>query len=710
MFRISARVWIVAVFASGMLVLHGCGGGGGGGTTIPLQPSTPNIIKATPFTATTTCPNGGVHVDWGLDKDNNGALDITEITGGGDICNGDPGTAGAPGNSGASTLAVATPFKGDFLHCPLSGNGLQITVWLDVNGDGLPNDSNETFAYVCDGAAGAPGISALVVTTIEPSGPNCPAGGIRFTSGLDTNGNGSLSDEVNVTVNYVCNGVSGPLNPADYDGPVFLADLNLPGVFGLYRARLDGGKPALLVEPTFLTSHILDFAVSADRSRVAFIANLDATGANLFVIDLTRLGPPFRVNPDLATPSFIFTPTWSPDSQQIAYVAKQNSSTEVELYATEFFPQSGTVNRRLSGPMVTGGGVGSSFQWSPDSTQIAYLANQDLIDAVDLYASNRNGQGNHLVSTALTSGHQVEQFAWAPDSSRIAYLSNDNAQTLRHLFSALPDGTGTVQLSGTGPSDQVSLSPQFAWAPDSSRVAYTEFATAGRDLFTALPTGGGSVKASGPMIAGADVSAFSWAPDSSRIAYTATQDSLSVLGLYTSLPDGTGNVALTPPAVIKQAGGSFNVAAHSWAPDSSRILYKANQDTFTAFELYTVLPDGTGNAKVNGPLAVALVQAFSWAPDSARIAYLATQETPGVFELYTSLPDGTGNVKVNGPLIAGKKVSNFLWAPDGAHLAYTANQDSATSSALYRALPAGGGTLKLSGPLLPFNGPTLYVW
>ena len=83
----------------------------------------------------------------------------------------------------------------------------------------------------------------------------------------------------------------------------------------------------------------------------------------------------------------------------------------------------------------------------------------------------------------------------------------------------------------------------------------------------------------------------------------------------------------------------------------------AHQDTDNVFELYTVLPDGTGNVKVSGTMvANGDVNKFAWAPNSSRLVYWADQDTDNVFELYTVLPDGTGNVKVSGTLVSGGDV------------------------------------------------------
>ena len=114
------------------------------------------------------------------------------------------------------------------------------------------------------------------------------------------------------------------------------------------------------------------------------------------------------------------------------------------------------------------------------------------------------------------------------------------------------------------------------------------------------------------------------------------------------------------------AGG--NVFDFTWAPDSSRVAYRADQDTDGVGELYSATPDGSGTPdKLNGALVAGgrVFLGFTWAPDSSRVAYRADQDTDDILELYSATPDGSGTPdKLNGALVAGGDVvETFTWAP-----------------------------------------------
>ena len=69
-----------------------------------------------------------------------------------------------------------------------------------------------------NGVDGQNGLTSLIVSSVEPSGANCPNGGTRVETGLDDDGNGQLSlDEVDDLL-FVCNGENGTDGTDGVDG------------------------------------------------------------------------------------------------------------------------------------------------------------------------------------------------------------------------------------------------------------------------------------------------------------------------------------------------------------------------------------------------------------------------------------------------------------------------------------------------------------
>jgi hypothetical protein len=103
----------------------------------------------------------------------------------------------------------------------------------------------------------------------------------------------------------------------------------------------------------------------------------------------------------------------------------------------------------------------------------------------------------------------------------------------------------------------------------------------------------------------------------------------------------------------------------AWAPDSSLIAYRADQDTINVLELYTSSATGLNNKKISGDLVSGgNVSNFLWEPKGEGVAYLADQDTDQVFELYVTLPDGSDFVKVSGDMVAGGDVlDGYQWVP-----------------------------------------------
>ena len=53
------------------------------------------------------------------------------------------------------------------------------------------------------------GGNSLITQSVEPPGDNCPTGGIRVDTGIDSNGDGELSDDEIGATSYLCNGEQG---------------------------------------------------------------------------------------------------------------------------------------------------------------------------------------------------------------------------------------------------------------------------------------------------------------------------------------------------------------------------------------------------------------------------------------------------------------------------------------------------------------------
>ena len=141
------------------------------------------------------CPTGGITVQSGIDTNGNGVLDPSEVTSTQYVCNGASGT----------TALVSMTAEPAGTNC--ANGGQKVSAGLDTNGNGILDASEvTTTGYVCNGTNGTNGLNTLVAIVNEPTGANCTYGGIKVTSGLDTNANGILDPGEVATMKYVCNG------------------------------------------------------------------------------------------------------------------------------------------------------------------------------------------------------------------------------------------------------------------------------------------------------------------------------------------------------------------------------------------------------------------------------------------------------------------------------------------------------------------------
>ena len=378
---------------------------------------------------------------------------------------------------------------------------------------------------------------------------------------------------------------------------------------------------------------------------------------------------------------------WSPDSSRIAYLAKDGSDGRVELYTNL---AEGGENRKVSGSLPLGGKV-EAFEWSPDSELLAYTADQNNLGEFELFTTPPTERDPVRVSGSfLPNSGDVTEFSWSPGGSRIAYLSDQQLAGFFELFTSRPRRSEDPDLISEGVSVQA-----FAWAPDQAddTIAYSTEAI----IFTAPPDGGSNPEQVTPdPTINQEISDFSWAPDSSRIAYRANQRFDDIIELFTVEPDGDDNLRISGDFDLTTSG---DVTDFVWSPDSRFIAYRANQDNVIIFELYVTTPDDSSNdTKVSGtPMIGDVDPVFEWSPDSKRVAYRANQITADAIELFTATPDGQEKDRVSGDLASGGNVGEFIWAPDSSGIGYIADQETNNVFELFGSTPDGAETTTLSG-------------
>jgi len=516
--------------------------------------------------------------------------------------------------------------------------------------------------------------------------------------------------------------------PPVFPPVVFLADKDTNGIDELYAAFDDGADIVKLSNKLVAGGEVVDFLVSPDGFFVAYVADQDTDGVfELYavVVDKTTGDTAVKVSGTpmagsgilLRLPSEEYIFDWAPDSSRVAYIADQNTSRVFELFTSTPDGIENDLVSALPDASTDPGPDVEDFEWEPDSTLIAYVANQDTDDKFELYVSpsdsntdNRKVSGIFMVGGGIREDPPGEYlFGWAPDSSRLAYIADQDTADRFELFTSTPDGDGNKNKKLSGSMGNNGDVDEFAWAPDNSKIAYLadQEGDFGVNLYTAFPNvSENPLKNSNGIVDGSNVTGLEWAPNSLRIAFIANKLVSRFALLYTTSRDNSVNVLVSSIGLDDSEVTSFD-----WAPDGSRIAYIADDFRINVLELFTTLPNLPEVNRISGDLVEnGDVLEFEWAPDSSRVAYTADQDENDVAELYTSTPDGRDNDIVSGEMVPGGDVQDFRWASDSSGVGYRADQDIDNVIELFSSQPNGNENTKLSGTLVNGGDVLSFDW
>jgi Tol biopolymer transport system component len=460
--------------------------------------------------------------------------------------------------------------------------------------------------------------------------------------------------------------------------------------------------PIKINAPLAAGGSLLEAQFSPDSSRVMYRADQALDGLfEIFVVPSTG-GTALKLNGTLVANGDVLAAQFSPDSSRVLYHADQTANDVFEIYSV---PSGGGTPIPLNNPLVVNGDVSSvGFQFSPDSSRVLFHADQTVDEVFEIFSVPSAGGTVTKLNGVLVANGDVttSDLQFSPDSSRVLYQADQSADEVFEIFSVPSAGGAAVKLNGTLAAGGDVISQQFS--PDSSRVLYRADQTTNdvNEIFSVASAGGPVVKLNGALVAGGQVNSdgLQFSPNSSRVLYQADQTTDGVLEIYSVPSAGGVAVKLNGPLVL---GG--DVDEQLFSPNSSRVVYDADQTIDDVVEIFSVPATGGAAVKLNGPMAAGgdVTGFYSFTPDSSRVVYTADQVTNDVRELFSVPGTGGTAVKLSGTLVAGGEVlsSGLQFSSDSSRVLYMADQITDEVTEIFIVPTTGGTAVKLNGSLVP---------
>ncbi len=456
---------------------------------------------------------------------------------------------------------------------------------------------------------------------------------------------------------------------------VYKADQEREGIVELFSVPVDGGTAVKLNPELVACGSVYGFGISSDSTHVVYRAMQETTEHyELFSVPIGG-GTTVKLNSALPPGGIVWEHGISPDGNRVVYRAEQETDNVFELYSV---PITGGTPVKLNAELVTGGNVSAAFSFSSDSSRVVYKADQETDNVFELYSVPITGGTPVKLNADLVAGGDVNLFRISKDGSRVVYIADQEADNVSELFSVPITGGTPVKLNGVLVAGG-NVNPNFILSDDSNWVVYRadQETDSVFELYSVPITGGIPVKLNADLVAGGDVFSeyYAISPDSSRVVYRADQETDGVDELYSVPITGGTPVKLNADLV---AGGNVHMLFF-FSPDSTRVVYRADQETDNVFELYSVPITGGTPVKLNAELTASgnVAYFFEISPDGRRVVYTAKPTAVGSYELFSVPITGGTSVKLNADLAPGGDVaSRFRISTDCSKVVYRADQET----------------------------------
>jgi Tol biopolymer transport system component len=226
-------------------------------------------------------------------------------------------------------------------------------------------------------------------------------------------------------------------------------------------------------------------------------------------------------NPPLDASGAYRYPSWSPDSQKIAFVhsdvdfASQDSSRYLYVLDATSPQEQKLADLRPLADVSIFESVSYGLSWSPDGQEITFIANYP--GSHTLYRLNVESG----VTSVITQQYNPSSTVWTPDGQWILFNSSERSPQ-ENIYRIRPDGSDLQPLLQ---SEGWFISGKIYLSPDGQRIAFWGFDSGGENLPVEWQFHLYSMRVDGSdlhELAAVGNLFFGpvWSPDSSQIAFT----------------------------------------------------------------------------------------------------------------------------------------------------------------------------------------------
>lgn len=352
------------------------------------------------------------------------------------------------------------------------------------------------------------------------------------------------------------------------------------------------GRLVMVAVLILLALAIAILAVGSYQQRLPAPFGLARNG--MFVI--SRDGDIYRIDPTTTESTAIvsgdgydFSPIFSRDGTKFVFLRSDGPLTEPAILTMMVADADGSNARAVTPPTESL----DWFDWSPDSTRVAYVAKANLY-VVDVAG------GEPL---RLADAGRVHFSTWLPpDGNEILFRQETRNAG---IYAIAADGSGPRRrLSTSGANNEFDYQG-IAASPDGSSVAFTRWSDAGIPHVYALDIATGTERQLSAT-AGTGQIGLVYSPDMKLVAY-AQLDLKGQFQVVVANADGSGEERPIGPKKSAPRDNSHVPASWVFAPDGSALVVRYGNDEDAATHLLP-LDGSSGTSLGSGSFEFADVQ------------------------------------------------------------------------------------------------------